>query len=127
MPERYDRSACANELLLRNTIAQRMRSGWEIAPAFRLPITVTGETRIGREPLDSTADDKCEAKSEHLAQPLAPNDIQATALPPAGNTPITPIDGLVVAESEIGTQPASIKAQDSQVKETLQTQTEEST
>ena len=127
MPERYDRITCANELLIRNAIAQRMRSGWEIAPAFHLPLTAPGATRIGREPLDNTTADKREANSDHLTQPLAPNDTQATELPPAGNTPITSCDVVVVAESEIDTQPASIQPHASQVKETSLTQTEEST
>ena len=47
MPERYDRSACANELLLRKTVIRRMRDGWAVAPAFRLPQTVFDTTRIG--------------------------------------------------------------------------------
>ena len=49
MPERYDLSACANELMLRNTVIARMRGGWEVAPAFRLPETVADTTRIGRD------------------------------------------------------------------------------
>ena len=49
MPERYDRSACANELLLRNTIVQRIKTGREVAPPFHLPHAVAGAQRIGRE------------------------------------------------------------------------------
>ena len=49
IPERYDRGTCANELLLRNTVIRRMRSGWNVAPAFRLPEMVVDTTRIGRE------------------------------------------------------------------------------
>ena len=49
MPGRYDRSACANELLLRNTVIHRMREGWNIAPAFHLPETVNDINRIGRD------------------------------------------------------------------------------
>ena len=48
IPERYDRSVCANELLLRNTIIQRMVGGWGMAPAFHLPTTVEGHVRIGK-------------------------------------------------------------------------------
>ena len=48
MPERYDRSVCASELMIRNTIAQNIASGWEIAPAYHLPTTVTGHTQIGK-------------------------------------------------------------------------------
>ena len=32
MPERYDRAVCANELPMRNTIIQKVVSGWELAP-----------------------------------------------------------------------------------------------
>ena len=44
MPERYDRSACANELLLRNTVIHRVREGWNIAPACHLPETANDIT-----------------------------------------------------------------------------------
>ena len=50
MPERYDRSVCANELLLHNTIVQMMDAGWVLAPAYHLPATRTGHVRIGKEP-----------------------------------------------------------------------------
>ena len=49
MPEMYDRSACAIELLSRNTVIHRMRGCWDFAPAFRLPETVVDTTRIGRD------------------------------------------------------------------------------
>ena len=49
MPERYDRSACANELLLRNTVIRRAREGWAVPPASHLPLTVVDTTRIGCE------------------------------------------------------------------------------
>ena len=48
MPERYDRSVCADELLLRNTIANKMEDGWGPADAFHLPGTVSGPVRIGK-------------------------------------------------------------------------------
>ena len=50
MNERYDRSVCANELLLRNTIIQKVISGWAMAGSLCLPETVAGSDRIGREP-----------------------------------------------------------------------------
>ena len=50
IPGRYDRGVCANELLLRNTIAQKMAAGRALAPAYHLPSTVTGHFRIGKEP-----------------------------------------------------------------------------
>ena len=51
MPERYDRSACANELLLRNAIGRRIQAGWGIAPPSHLPVTVDIGVRIGRTEL----------------------------------------------------------------------------
>ena len=48
MPDRYDRSVCAGELLLRNTIVTKMADGWGPAGAFRLPTTVSGHLRIGK-------------------------------------------------------------------------------
>ena len=48
MPERYDRSVCATELLLRNTIIQKVVGGWAIAPSFHLPETVPSDCRIGK-------------------------------------------------------------------------------
>ena len=127
MPERYDRSACANELLLRNTIAQRMRTGWEIAPAFHLPLTITGAPRIGRDPPNSKNADTCEKKSECLTHPLSPRDIQADGVISTSDPPLTSMDVVVETDSENLTQPASTQAQASQVKETTQNQTDEST
>ena len=49
MPDRYDRGVCANELLLRNAIAQRLAAGWSLAPAYHIPTTVDGSVRIGKE------------------------------------------------------------------------------
>ena len=48
MPGRYERSVGANELLLRNTIVNKMAGGWELADAFHLPTKVTGDERIGK-------------------------------------------------------------------------------
>ena len=53
MNERYDRSVCANELLLRNTIIQKVISGWKMVDSFCLPEPVAGSDRIGEEPLAS--------------------------------------------------------------------------
>ena len=55
MAERYDRSVCASEPLLRNTIMRKMAEGWNIAPAFHLPATVVGHQRIGEESNDGDA------------------------------------------------------------------------
>ena len=55
MPDRYDRAVCATELLLRNTIIQKVVSGWELAASFHLPLTVPGGIRIGKD-VDDTLD-----------------------------------------------------------------------
>ena len=49
MPDRYDRSVCASELLLRNTIIRQMAAGWDMAASFHLPSTVAGHVRLGKE------------------------------------------------------------------------------
>ena len=49
MGERYDRSVCANELLLRNTIIQKVVQRWNMVESFRLPETVPGAGRIGKD------------------------------------------------------------------------------
>ena len=56
MPERYDRSVCATELLLRNTIVQKMIAGWKPVEAYCLPLTVANNERTGRSgsPMAST-------------------------------------------------------------------------
>ena len=69
MPERYDRSACAAELLLRNTIVRRVRTGRGVAPAFHLPETVTGASRIGRNAQSEVASDTSELMLEGLKMP----------------------------------------------------------
>ena len=56
MPERYDRSVCASELLLRTTTIQQIVAGWGMAPAYQLPTTVNGRVRIGK-PLEQGATD----------------------------------------------------------------------
>ena len=127
MPERYDRSACANELLLRNTIVQRMRTGWEVAPAFHLPLTIAGTPRIGRDPPSNKGDNTCEAKSEYLTQPLAPRDTQGDGVIPTSDASRAAMDVVVETDSENLPQPASTQAQASQVKDTTQNQTDEST
>ena len=53
MPERYDRSVCASELLLRNTIVNKIVSGWTMAPSFHLPHTVLDAGSIGKVSIDT--------------------------------------------------------------------------
>ena len=50
MNERYGRSVCADELLLRNAIIQKMVSWQNTAESFRLPETAQGSGRIGKDP-----------------------------------------------------------------------------
>ena len=49
IPGRYDRSVCANSLLLRNTIITKIRKGGEATPAFHIPATATDYQRIGED------------------------------------------------------------------------------
>ena len=53
MNERYDRSVCASEFLLRNAVIQKMVSRWNTVESFRLPETVPGSGRIGKDPSTS--------------------------------------------------------------------------
>ena len=62
MPERYDCSVCAIELLLRNTIVREIVDGWWRAPAYRLPATVAGHVRIGKTTTLDTPVDPAIAK-----------------------------------------------------------------
>ena len=88
MPERYDRSACANELLLRNTVIHRMREGWNIAPAPQLPGTVTDTNRIGRDKgielaVGETAADVVPTKTDSVlkaeeSQPLTQREAESS-------------------------------------------------
>ena len=126
MPERYDRSACANELLLRNAIVQRMRAGWKVAPAFHLPLTIAGTPRIGRDPPINKGDITCEAKSAYLTQPLAPHDTQSDGVIPTSDPSRAVMDVVVETDSENLPQHASTQSQESQVKDTTQNQTDES-
>ena len=48
MPGRRDRSVCAGELPIRNTIVRKMAAGWGIAGAAHLPTTAAGQVRIGK-------------------------------------------------------------------------------
>ena len=53
MPEGYDRSVCATELLHRNTIIQKAVDGWTMPPSFHLPETSPSDYRIGKTPEES--------------------------------------------------------------------------
>lgn len=49
-PERYDSSVCANELLLRDAIVQKMATERKLPDAYHLRAAVTAHVRIGKEP-----------------------------------------------------------------------------
>ena len=55
MHERYDRIVCADDLLLRNTIARRIGDGWSLAPAFFLRQSAGPPQRIDKSPPPSHA------------------------------------------------------------------------
>ena len=80
MPERYGRSFCAIELLLRNTIVQQIVAGCNITPSYHLPETVNGHLRIGKpatlnDPTHpSTQLTAIQGDSDSLEPITAPND-----------------------------------------------------
>ena len=78
MPERYDRAVCSKELLLRNTIIQKVVSGWEMAPSFHLPMSVPSDHRIGRETQDETP-----------IEPILPS-VTIDSSTPSGEVSLTP-------------------------------------
>ena len=92
MNERYDRSVCANELLIRNTIIQNMVSGWKMVDSFHLPDTVPGAERIGK------------AQTKTPTEVLSPE----SSLPgvPAGDGPLA--DTNPVLEVELGNTQATV-------------------
>ena len=70
MSERYDRIVRAGELILRNTIAQKMVAGRNVVDSFRLPASVTIADRVGKGPFtgnSSSAEiDQSQSESEVL-------------------------------------------------------------
>ena len=90
MPERYDRTVCATELLLGNTIIQKFVSGWDLAPSFHLPETVHNDQRIGKEtPVVPTVD------------PLElPSALEGTSVPADANSGVAPDDAPISAVAE---------------------------
>ena len=69
MHERYDRSVCANELLLRNTIIQKMVGGWCMVDSFMLHETVPGSERIGRDPVVQSINTSTQLSAETETAP----------------------------------------------------------
>ena len=88
MNERYDRSVCANELLLRNAIIQKTASWWNMAESFRLPETAPGSERIGKDPSAFQAT-VVEPGCPHVMLPFVTNTQDSTTLVP------TPVDEVV--------------------------------
>ena len=79
--ERYGRSVCANELLLRGAIIQRMASCRNMAHSFRLPETAPVSERIGGEP--STSPSAVVGPiSPHVALPIVANTQDSTTWVP---------------------------------------------
>ena len=111
MGERYDRSVCANELLLRNAIIRKMASGWIMAESFHLPETVPVSARIGKDKRVRPA-----AAIGPIAppetQPIAANSLDSTSMEatPVANTQVpstfapTPVDE-VIDDTLIGSLP----------------------
>ena len=50
MNERYELGVRSSELLIRNTIIQKMVAGWGMAPSPRLLVSVASADRIGNGP-----------------------------------------------------------------------------
>ena len=78
MPERYDRSVCSRDLLLRNKIAHKFATGWEPAPAYHLPTTVVGNVRIGKpdDEIDLNATDSLTRDTPVAAEPVPTLDTE---------------------------------------------------
>ena len=87
MPERYDRIARAIELLLRNTIVQRMATGRPPpAPAHRIPNSIYGSVRIGKN-----------------TEPELPCDVVvATDLAPAVDAPVADTPPVTAVSPSLG-------------------------
>ena len=63
MSERYARSVCAGELLLRNAIIQKVAQGWSMVESCHLPETVDGSERTGKEPVSAMTEVRHNATS----------------------------------------------------------------
>ena len=51
---KYDRIVCFDALLLRNNIFTKIASGWELVPAYHIPLNFDDNERIGKTPLDTS-------------------------------------------------------------------------
>ena len=102
MCDRYDRSTCAQELLIRNTILQNIVSGWAPVGPFVIPqptllgrdctpllgsgssVSVSGVNEPLREGADKSEFDNC-VKESKLDTCLSPSEPSLT-----GGAPLTP-------------------------------------
>ena len=71
MNERHGRSARANELLLRNAVIQKMAPWRNTVDSVRLPGTVQGSERTGKDPSTFTAAVAGPNSPTHAALPIA--------------------------------------------------------
>ena len=117
MPERYDRSVCASELLLRNTIIQQIVAGWNMAPSYRLPATATGRLRIGKTE-EQCAPDPIASQRTDAEREVSPSTLSATQ-----TSAIAPIDD----SGEIGKTETTIVETNEQNPQQNTTQTEPKT
>ena len=87
MPERYDRSVRAKELLIRNAITSKFNEGWAIAPSFHLPMSVDSSQRV-RKAIETNelADAQLDTQIEVATAEVTPV-IDARKLPHRSLTP----------------------------------------
>ena len=90
---------CANELLLRNAIIQKMVLWWNVVESFRLPETALGSERIGRETAASPPEVIADVPRP-VADESVPGDTQAAVAVDASRSN-------VVAEIELTWSPAA--------------------
>ena len=115
MPERYDRSVCASELLLRNTIIKQMAAGWEVSDSPHLPTTVTGRVRIGEEPPPVMEADTQPSEVVASRDAAAAVTLDTTETPPAVVGPRDAIAVLTLGTNE--NPPAKPETQGTQLVE----------
>ena len=90
MPERYDRAFCTAELLLGNTIIQKVVSVRGLGAAFHLPETVQSDRRVGKR-----------SESLPIANPAGGLPDTSAAVGD-GSQAVSPVLGLVCTEGECG-------------------------
>ena len=93
---------CANELLLRNAIIQKMVSGRNVVDSFRLPETVPRSGRIGEDPSTFPA----AAVDLNSPQVLLPIVASAQESAPSAATPLDDSIAEIINVSPPGELPA---------------------